>query len=167
MTIVPLNKPSAEVVLSLVNIDNNIYLNTADVTIQNPVVLTNDTRNTSAEIIGLNGTIFDGQIVPIKYNRLDLGVLTSTTPLLVIGDFYNVETALPILNSLYDLDLTTNELFNYDLDNNNNVTIEVNNSLAYIPNSAVTFRHRDFVSTDDFFYFTTNEFSDLLASIPL
>lgn len=117
-----LNKPSADLVIDLVNATGvQTPLKVGDVTFDVPVVVSNGTRNTSVVMRGVRANGFRGTRT-IRYNRLDLSVAMPPTDgqsmeVMVPNDGF--ETKLEVcdrLNKLYNLKIGADDIVDGPVD---------------------------------------------------
>lgn len=111
---IPLNQPSKEIVIALINRDNGTSLSSTQVDLENVSVMSPGfARNTSVQISAIPGQGFAPSSKTVYYNRLSLSYQwRNTIPVAVVDDPLYTEDLLPSINNIYGLNITLDDVEN-------------------------------------------------------
>lgn len=139
--VLPLNKPSKDVVLDAINDRNNSTLTFSDVDLSLPVDVTDQQIgvNTVVTVLSKDGSQYYGNVV-MEYNRIDLAALVSDSVILVNGPVMEHTLAVDLLNDIGGLHLEYDELESVHLDEDGILDLAGRDSYLYLPNSIVRVR---------------------------
>lgn len=106
---IPLNQPSRDQVLALINRDNGLNFTFQLIEFATPQYFGGD-RNTSLEVTAIPGQGLTGSVT-VTYNRLDLGLLFQDNPPAVVGNQVDTSTKLAdLMNDTYGLMLEEEDI---------------------------------------------------------
>lgn len=111
-TPIPLNQPSKQVVVALINRDNNTSFTTSQIEIDQITVMpVGFARNTSVRVSSLPGSGFTPSEKTVYYNRLDLAYQwRNTVPVARANDPSSTADLLTSINNLYGLNITLDDV---------------------------------------------------------
>lgn len=140
-TYTPLNKPSRELLLDLINRTNNIEppLTFDQIDFDPPVALkpalVNIFKSNTKVIVKdlLSSGYINSRLV--YYDRLAIGDLFEDEEVIVSVDFASVEEAVTAFNESYGLALALDEIESIELVNERRVELVIGNSYVYLPGS--------------------------------
>lgn len=135
---IPLNKPSSDLIIDLINLTNNSTLDETKITLSAPTAITpgQDGHNSTAVVSSIPGKGYRGNVT-VSYIRLDIGLLFANIALnLNVTTYTSTKDLLPILNSKFGLGLTTDDIQDNPIDKTANPVVHTivtkTTSLAYI-----------------------------------
>lgn len=141
---VPLNKPSRDLLLDLINTTNSISppLTFSQVFFDAPSPISGNLinvfkSNTKVVVKDLGSVGYDNSRL-VYYNRIEIGALFTKTVVTVPVDFNNVAEAIAALNSTYDLKLSVDEIGYMESPSINRVDITIGDSYVYVPGSKLS-----------------------------
>lgn len=112
-----LNKPSPDIIVSLINKDNNASINVNQVAFGQPEVIAGSAeRNTAAPVLAIPDQGLTGS-ARVEYTRLDLSVLfDGITIKIKAPEEVSPDGILNVVNKLYGLQLSKDEIINTEVD---------------------------------------------------
>lgn len=135
---IPLNKPSSDLIIDLINIANSSTLDETKITFAAPTVITpgQDGHNSTSLVSSIPGSGYRGNVT-VSYIRLDIGLLFANIALnLNVTTYTSTKDLLPLLNSKFGLGLTTDDIQDNPIDKTGNpvthTIVTKATSLAYI-----------------------------------
>lgn len=139
--ILPLNKPSKDVVLDAVNDRNGSTLTYADVELSLPVDVTDQQigANTVVTVLSQPNGQYYGNVT-MEYNRIDLSGIISENVILVRGSIEEHTKAVDLLNAAGGLHLTYDEVESVDIDIHGVLDLKCVDSYLYLPETVVRIR---------------------------
>lgn len=139
-TPIPLNQPSKQIVVALINRDNNTSFNLSQVDIDSVSTMPSGfARNTSARVFSIPGSGFTPSEVTVYYNRLDLAhQWRNTVPVARATDPTSTADLLSSLNNLYGLNITLDDVEDSPYLGNPHTVIAKATSLAWIGSVDIT-----------------------------
>ena len=163
---IPLNNPSDEVVLELVNVVNTISpkLTLQDVMLTNMRPGEEPGRNTSLDVVAKENFAWPGT-VSIHYNRLDFSRFGAGGIRQLDGYYYTHSQALAAFNSTFDLAISPSEVASTTVDENDTITLTIGESLAYLPGSTLVIKE-GFMRMVGVFDQSTESLLDSVANMP-
>ena len=109
---IPLNKPSFDLIVDLINVANSTTLDETKISLGAPTAITVDSNghNTTAVVSSVPGSGYRGDVT-VSYIRLDIGLLFKNIALnLNVTTPSTTKDLLPLLNSKYGLGLTIDDI---------------------------------------------------------
>lgn len=139
-TPIPLNQPSKQIVVALINRDNNTSFNLSQVDIDNVSAMSAGfARNTSARVFSIPGGGFTPSEVTVYYNRLDLAhQWRNTVAVARTTDPTSTADLLSSLNNLYGLNITLDDVEDMPYLGNPHTVVAKATSLVWRGTVAVT-----------------------------
>ncbi len=112
-----LNKPSPDIIVSLINRDNNSSINVNQVTFGQPEsIVGSEERNTTTPVLAITEQGLTGS-ARVEYTRLDLSVLfDGITIKIKAPEEVSPDGILNVVNKLYGLQLSKDEIVNTEVD---------------------------------------------------
>lgn len=144
MAFIPLNKPSEDLVLRLINLSNpppagRSAITHDDVFFQDLRVGEIPERNTTLTVVAKPD--FDHQYQQVvHYDRLDISRFSINGERQMDGYYYSTDQLIPELNANFGFGLVPEEIVSAEIGDDNYIVLKISNSLAYLPDTEMRIR---------------------------
>lgn len=156
MAYTPLDKPSKEIVLDLLNLDNAARIQQLvgrpitfdDVNFSFPLPGTKLGRNTDVRVTAKEGFEFPGDVA-VHYNRLNVGRLGVGGTMQLDGYYFSISQLLTQFNETFELSIATTEVYNAQVDDDDRIQLRIRpDSYAYYPDTILMIKEGFFDFVD-------------------